>query len=47
MEENNNTQHFQFRYISKKVIISLEMCRIHYHIHKSLSQDNNNPTNTA
>jgi hypothetical protein len=31
----------------KKVLISQAMCRIHYHLHKSLSQDTNNPTNTA
>jgi len=31
----------------KKVLISHEMCRIQYHLHKSLSQDKNNPTNTA
>ena len=31
----------------KKVLISHEMCRIHFHFHKSLSQDKNIPTNTA
>jgi hypothetical protein len=28
----------------KKVLISHEMCRIRYHLDKSLSQDKNNPT---
>jgi hypothetical protein len=31
----------------KIVLISHETCRIHYHLYKSLSQDKNNPSNTA